>query len=67
MKYNSKHWSWIGDFCYKHHGFKLPCKWCIATSDPDLTFDAPTEVPEPEPVQDWGLHPGYDDEYEVWL
>lgn len=39
MSYHSKHWSWAGNFCYKHRGFKLPCKWCVALNDPDLVCD----------------------------
>lgn len=73
MSYNSKHWNWSLDFCYKHRGFKLPCKWCIATNDHDLVCDKSSSVADviiEKSTNDsgkWGLKPDHYDEFQAWI
>ena len=71
MSYHSKHWSWAGNFCYKHRGFKLPCKWCIATNDPDLVCDGQAPATDAVPADrlappSW-LKPEYYHEEQAWI
>lgn len=76
MGYQSKHWSWVDDFCHKHAGFRLPCKWCIATNDVDLVYDGPfpaedvvvKDVVSPEGIKltSW-IKPDHYDEEQAWI
>lgn len=76
MSYNSKHWNWVEGFCYKHRGFKLPCKWCVATNDPDLVYDelksgsdavaeAPA-LPDDSTIPPW-IKDEYRHEHQAWI
>lgn len=57
--YHSRHWNWSTDFCHKHSGFRLPCKWCIATNDPDLIVERATAINR-DPVTPSTLAPAID-------
>lgn len=77
MGYHSRHWDWSNDFCHKHSGFKLPCKWCIASNDPELIIDEeePLIVEQERdlsqllenPGQLFGLKPDHYDELQAWI
>ncbi len=73
---NSQYWNWTQDFCYKHRGFKLPCKWCLALNDPDLIYDQPVPVADAiiedlalsdEATPPSWLKPEYYHEYQAWI